>query len=159
MNLSFLLGPAIHPVTRRETWRGVQIPMSTSELSTGPYLVPAAHSLHWRRVSLALGFWCPVLKGPNQSEHSCDGTFSVSLKPICTPTQPCCPQRLSPWGWSDCLLGCQENLLFFDSHIFLKRLLLSLAWHAGIDPINICQMNPGRGQDDHRGYVDEQLIF
>lgn len=57
------------------------------------------------------------------------------------------------------LIGCQEKLLFFDSHTFLERMLLSLAWHTGIDPINICQLNPSSEQDDGRGYVDEQLIF
>lgn len=33
------------------------------------------------------------------------------------------------------------------------------AWHVGINLINTDQMNPGSGQDDHRGTVDEQLIF
>lgn len=32
------------------------------------------------------------------------------------------------------------------------------AWHVGINLVNTDQTNPGSGQDDRRGNVEEQLI-
>lgn len=95
------LGPCTYPATRRVPWGEVEIPVSTSELSTWPCLLPAAGylDLPWILflISGALSW-----KSPTNDNTDWRGTSSVPFTPVRILTPLCL------------LVGCQQTLAFFS---------------------------------------------